>query len=140
MISFFATTLFIFFTFLGSLHLYWFLGGKWGLRSVIPTKNIEEKAKPIPLMATLFVALVLFSFAILYLTKIEFVNFKLNWVQRFMYWVVSVIFLLRSIGDFNYVGFFKKIKYTEFGKADSKWFSPLCLIIGLIGVLIQLLD
>jgi len=38
------------------------------------------------------------------------------------------------------VGFFKKIKHTEFAKSDSKIFSPLCLSIGVIGVLIQFIS
>ena len=53
-------------------------------------------------------------------------------------WVISSIFILRSIGDFKYIGFFKKLKTSKFGKMDSKLFSPLCLTIGLIGIIIEL--
>jgi len=39
---------------------------------------------------------------------------------------------LRAIGEFKYLGFFKKIKNTEFAIADSKLFSPLSLAIGFL--------
>jgi len=55
------------------------------------------------------------------------------------YWFIPIIFILRAVGDFNYVGIFKKIKNTEFARADSKIFIPLCLIIGICGITIKLL-
>ena len=45
---------------------------------------------------------------------------------------LSTIFILRAIGEFNAVGFFKKIKDTEFAIYGTKYFSPLCLILGVI--------
>jgi hypothetical protein len=63
-----------------------------------------------------------------------------NFVTKYGYWIIPSIFILRAIGDFKYVGFFKKIKDTEFAKADSKWFIPLCLTIGIFGILIQLMN
>jgi hypothetical protein len=47
---------------------------------------------------------------------------------------------LRAIGDFNYVGFFKKIKHTKFGKNDTKYFSPLCLTIGVLTIILELIN
>ncbi len=56
--------------------------------------------------------------------KSGLVNIPLpNWVTSYMYWIVPSIFILRAIGDFNYVGFFKRIKQTEFSKADPTLFS-----------------
>ncbi|WP_369124978.1 DUF3995 domain-containing protein [Enterobacter asburiae] len=46
-------------------------------------------------------------------------------------WVVVVLFLLRAVGDFKIVGFFKKIRRTEFSKYDSLYYSPLCLYLSL---------
>ncbi|MFT6442917.1 MAG: hypothetical protein ACJASM_002470, partial [Salibacteraceae bacterium] len=37
-------------------------------------------------------------------------------------------------------GLFKKIKHTDFAKADTKLFVPLCLSIGIIGIVIQLMN
>jgi hypothetical protein len=43
------------------------------------------------------------------------------------------------MGEFNYVGFFKKVKDTEFAKWDTKLFSPLCLLISSFGFAIELM-
>ena len=132
--------LFLVFTVLGGFHFYWIFGGVWGLKKVIPTKGNEVSTMSIPKLATLIVGFVLVLFGLIYLAKSGLTNVQPpNWVTNYGYWIIPSIFILRAIGDFKYVGFFKKIKNTEFGKSDSKLFSPLCLIIGLIGILIQLM-
>ncbi len=133
--------LFFVFSILGGFHFYWLFGGTWGVKKVIPTKVNQENIPSIPKLATLLVGLVLVSIGLLYLMKSGFITVQIpNWTTNYVYWIIPPIFILRAIGDFNYVGFFKKIKNTEFAKADSKLFSPLCLSIGIIGILIQLLD
>ncbi len=62
-----------------------------------------------------------------------------EWIMNYGGWIIPIIFLLRAMGEFKYVGFFKKVKNTEFGKLDTKYFSPLCLVIGILGIIIQLL-
>ena len=135
-----SITLTLVFAVLGGFHFYWFLGGTWGLESVIPTKNNEASAPRIPKFATLLVGLVLVSFGLLYFVRTGLTNVQLpSWII-YAYWIIPSIFILRAIGEFNYVGFFKKVKDTAFAKADSKIFAPLCLFIGIVGFLIQLLD
>lgn len=38
----------------------------------------------------------------------------------------------------NYIGFFKKIKNTRFGRNDTKYYSPLCLLIGLLAIVLEI--
>ena len=133
--------LFIVFVILGSFHFYWLLGGTWGLEKVIPTKDNKISTIPIPKFATLIVALILILFGLVYIVKSGFINISFpKWIITYGYWFIPLLFILRAVGDFKYVGFFKKINHTEFAKADSKIFIPLCLLIGIIGVLIQLID
>ena len=133
--------LFLIFTVLGGFHFYWLFGGIWGLEKVIPSKGDKAISLSIPKLATLIVGLVLVLFGLFYLIKSGLVIVHIpNWVTNYGYWFVPSIFILRAIGEFKYIGFFKKIKNTEFAKADSKIFSPLCLIIGIIGILIQLMN
>ena len=137
----FSIILLIIFTSLGSIHFYWLFGGKWGLEKVIPTKDNQTSTLSIPKFATLIVALVLLLFGLVYLFKSGLLNVPVpNWITNYGYWIIPSIFILRAIGDFKYVGFFKKIKNTEFAKADSKWFVPLCLTIGIFGILIQIIN
>lgn len=136
-----AIILFLIFTVLGAFHFYWLLGGLYGLKKAIPTKGATANTLAIPKIATLLVGLVLVSFGLLYLLKTGITSIHLpDWLTTYSYWFIPAIFILRAIGEFNYVGFFKKIKNTEFAKADSKIFSPLCLGIGIIGIVIQLLS
>jgi len=139
-ITILSIILFLIFAVLGGFHFYWFFGGVWGLEHVIPAKD-KVSSLSIPKFATLIVGLVLVLFGLVYFIKSGLTNVQIpNWVTNYGYWIIPSIFILRAIGEFNYVGFFKKVKNTEFAKADSKIFSPLCLIIGIIGILIQLMN
>ncbi len=42
----------------------------------------------------------------------------------------------RAIGDFRYVGFFKRVRGSPFARMDSLVFSPLCLLLA-AGVLLS---
>ncbi|VAW27702.1 hypothetical protein MNBD_BACTEROID06-1065 [hydrothermal vent metagenome] len=139
-ITILSLILFLIFSALGGFHFYWLFGGIWGLEKVIPSKNNKASTLTIPKFATLLVGLGLTLFGLIYLVKPGLINIQIpNWATNYGFWVIPSIFIIRAIGDFNYVGFFKKIKNTEFAKADSKIFSPLCLIIGIIGIVIQLI-
>jgi hypothetical protein len=41
--------------------------------------------------------------------------------------------LARAIGEFKYVGFFKRVRGTRFAKLDTLLYSPLCLLLA-VGV------
>ena len=45
--------------------------------------------------------------------------------------MLALVFALRAIGDFRYVGFFKSLGDDPFRTWDTWLFSPLCLAIGL---------
>ena len=131
------------FLFLVGIHVYWAFGGKWGENSVIPTTNQEEKAVMPGIIPTLIVALGFLCFAFIVLVDVTEISTNmpawLTLIYRYGLWVIAGIFILRSIGDFRYIGFFKKIKDTPFGKSDTKYFSPLCLLIGLLALTLRLI-
>jgi hypothetical protein len=128
----------IIFTALGLIHFNWVIGGKFGLEKSLPT---NENGKKILNPKKIYIAIVgigLTMFGLFYLTKSGLLQFDTpTWMIKYTGWIIPIIFLLRAIGDFKYAGFFKRIKNTEFGKWDSKLFTPLCLFIGICGVLIQ---
>ncbi len=132
--------LFIIFALLSLLHVYWMFGGNWALKPAMPTKNDVDKVTIPGIIPTLIVSIGLALFGLHYLLKSDLVHLDLpNWIISFAGWMIPSLFTLRAIGEFNYVGFFKKIKHTTFAKADTKIFSPLCLGIGIVGLIIQLL-
>jgi len=136
----FLLMLFAIFLILSLLHLYWTLGGKWGLDASLPTDEKGEKLLQPGKFETFIVFFVLGLFAVYYLRLTSFIEFSLpHGLVQVISWVIPIIFLIRSIGDFKYVGFFKKHTSSLFAKNDSRYFSPLCLLIAILGFSIQYL-
>lgn len=141
MISTLSILLSVIFIILGLIHFTWAFGGKWGLEKTLPTKESGERVLNPKKFDSAVVGLVLTFFGLLYLLKSGLLILDIPiWIITYGSWIIPSIFILRAIGDFKYIGFFKKIKNTEFGKTDLKIFSPLCLVIGIIGILIQLMN
>jgi hypothetical protein len=125
--------LFSIFSFLSVIHFYWGLGGKWGANAAIPTRENNEKVMNPKLFECFVIAFGLLAFGLFILVKTQILPLSLpNWLMKYGLWVLSTIFILRAIGDFKYVGFFKRIKSTQFGQLDTKYYSPLCLVVGLL--------
>ncbi len=92
-------------------------------------------------MACFIVAFGLWGMGILTLNQAGFINLSFpNILNQYGLYVIGSIFLLRAIGDFKYVGFFKSIKNTEFGRMDTQFYSPLCLYLGITSLLIKVLN
>lgn len=125
------------FTFLSGLHFYWALFGITKPELVLPTTSTTNQPKlPGPLM-TAAVAVGLLFFAAIFINQIvQFWNYK--WL-RYITITIGLIFIVRCIGDFKYVGFFKSITETPFSKMDTKYYSPLCFILGTLILLREFL-
>ncbi len=136
-----AIILSLIFLLLAGLHIYWGFGGKSGTAAAIPTtENNKPVIAPGPI-ACFAVGIALCGFAVLVLTKAGIILFALpGWILNYGLWVIAVIFLLRAIGEFKYIGFFKKVKATRFGEMDSKYYSPLCLVIGGLCVILEIMN
>lgn len=113
---------------LSLIHFYWALGGQWGFAAALPANEQGKRILNPKKIDSTIVATGLLAFTIYILIYRGFIEFHLlAWVHNYGIWLVSTIFLLRAIGDFKYVGFFKKIKNTDFAGRDTKFYSPLCL-------------
>ncbi|BDA78122.1 membrane protein [Leptospira kobayashii] len=130
----------IFFAISG-IHIYWALGGKWGSHSAIPANFKGEKLFLPGVFATVIVAAGLFLFALVTLGNLGIFD---EYISRdYIHYAdlgITAIFYLRAIGEFRYVGLFRKVKDTDFAKQDKKFFTPLCIFIGTVSLLIALLN
>lgn len=94
------------------------------------------------IIPTLIVALGLLGFGLVVFLNIFELDFKLPFwlyiVHKYGLWIIASIFTLRAIGEFKYVGFFKRYKQTKFGQNDTKYYSPLCLTIGILTIILEL--
>ncbi len=122
---------------LALFHLYWAVGGQFGYNNVLPTN--EEGAvllKPTTIDG-IIVGIGLLLLGLFYVFSLNTPNGRfLILVRNIGLWVIPIIFALRAIGDFKYVGFFKQIKSTEFANLDTMFYSPLCIIIALVGFIL----
>ena len=124
---------------LGGIHFNWVFGGKFGFAEALPTKENGERILNPKKIDSALVGIGLGAFSFYYLYGSGIVDFNLpEWLLKSVGWIIPSIFILRAIGDFKYVGFFKRIRTTAFGKRDTRLFSPLCLIIAILAIIIQL--
>ncbi len=124
------------FLILATIHLSWAIGSTWGLESALPSDTAGEKVFTPSASMTLLVALGLLICAFMYFINPEPGNPK-NWIFEWGRLIIPILFFFRAIGDFKYVGLTKKIKETRFAQMDTKYFTPICLAISLMGFLIR---
>ncbi|MBC7796977.1 MAG: DUF3995 domain-containing protein [Pyrinomonadaceae bacterium] len=125
------------FAFLSLLHFYWAAGGRFGITTVIPKVGGEPIFSP-SLTATLTVAIALFVAMLTVLGQIGLLGETIpKWIFRWATFGIASLFLLRAVGDFKLLGFFKQVNDTGFAFWDSFLFSPLCLFIAVAAFLIN---
>ena len=126
---------------LGLLHLYWAYGGRWGFAEALPTNEQGERVLNPKKMDSTIVGIGLSIFAIYLLWYGDVVSLNLPWwVLEYGIWVIIIVFSLRAIGDFKYIGLFKKIRHTEFAGRDTRYYTPLCLWLSLSNLGINFLS
>jgi hypothetical protein len=127
----------VIFALLSFLHLYWAGGGRFGRGAAIPTAGGQRLLHPSP-FGTILVAAALFAAMLVVLGRLKIWGAVVpRWIFYLGTWVISLLFLLRTIGDFRYVGFFKSVYGTDFARWDTILFSPLCLFIAVAAFLIS---
>lgn len=131
--------LFIVFSFLSGLHFSWGFGGKRGINISVPgNKQHKRVLNPGPL-ACFAVGSALLAMDIFILAEARIITMPLwTWLNDYGLCAIAAIFFLRAIGDFNYVGFFKRVKDTNFADADTRYYSPLCIVISLLVSLLEI--
>lgn len=113
------------------IHLYWALGGTAGLEASIPTTENGEKLFVPTAMQCVALGFTLIIFSVFIVNKVSYLPFTIpHIIEKYALYIIGIIFLLRSIGDTKYVGVIKKVSDTKFGELDTKFYSPLCLLIG----------
>jgi hypothetical protein len=117
---------------ISAIHLYWAFGGKLGVNAVIPEMEGKTVFNP-PFLATIGVSVAMLTAAWLSWTPTEDTE---NNILIYGNLGIGIVFLIRAIGDFKYVGFTKKIKNTLFAQNDTHFYSPLCLLISSIAFFI----
>jgi hypothetical protein len=129
------------FTALSLLHLYWAFGGNLGIDSAVPERlrRLDDGADGRPVKAfkpsfaaTLLVAVVLASVGVLVSLRAGlFSPVVAHWSLKWSIIAIASASMARAVGDFNLVGFFKRVRGTVFARLDTWLYSPLCVGLGL---------
>lgn len=135
---------------LALLHLCWAFGGQWGADAALPRVPASKKqaqgqspAQAVEVQpmvrafnpgpgATLVVAAALAGVTALVVAQAGLLGPAVR--HPAVHWAlygVATAMLVRAVGDFRLVGFFKRISGTRFARLDTWLFSPLCVALGL---------
>lgn len=114
------------------LHVYWAMGGHCGLKAAVPQQDGKPVFKP-GRSATLAVAIALGACAALLLIWLGAIPIDIPVpFLRIGLALIATAMLLRAIGDFRYVGLFKRLRGGQFGLMDTLLYTPLCILISAV--------
>ena len=127
----------IIFTAIGVLHIYWGFGGRWWTENIVPVRDGVSLFNLIP--AGFFVVSALFFFAAwVVLVWINLVGIPLPPALLDLgISVMSVVFLIRVIGDFQYAGIFKSITGTPFAYWDTRIYTPISALLSAMMIILR---
>jgi hypothetical protein len=123
--------------FAAAFHLHWALGGRLGYSVSLP-----QRADGTPVMAhrlswwrpaAAAVALALLALAILLLADSGRIALPLpHGLVRAALIGAGLAFVARALVPNRYVGFFKTLRGTRWARFDTRFYSPLFLLLGLL--------
>lgn len=115
---------------LSALHVVWAVRNRFEGNVVIP--KVGRKMAFVPSRAsTIVVAVALLAGALVALGQGRVIDLGMpRALGRLAAEVAGVAFLLRAIGEFRLVGFFKRVRDTDFARWDTWLFSPLSTVMG----------
>lgn len=112
---------------LALVHVYWAAGGRAGAAAAVPMRAGGAPVFAPSRAATLAVAAGLGLAAALVLGRVGVtprVGPALGY--RWGAWALAAVFALRTVGEFRYVGLFKRERGTRFATLDTRVYTPLC--------------
>ncbi len=117
-----AATLFT----LAALHVAWLARGRSASIAIPSRADGTPLFRPGP-ASTLLVAFALTVAGTLVLLRVNAPADApgARWV-RVATWAVAAVFALRTVGEFRYVGLFKRERATPFARWDTRVFTPVC--------------
>ena len=128
------STIFILLSF---LHIYWALGGNWGMSAILPSVSEGQRRFTTGTYTRLAIGAVMGGFAFVTIGNMGIFDAYLSRdIFRYATVAIAVVFVLRAIGDFRYMGIFKKATGTLFARNDNRYYIPLSITVAVISFII----
>ena len=121
------------FVILALWHFYMALVPRSGTAGAVPSVEGRPLFTP-SRKATVGVGVVLPLFSALVAATAGLISVGLS--RKALCWLsftLAIGLLARAVGEFKYVGFFKRVRGSRFARLDTLLYSPLCLLLA-IGV------
>lgn len=123
----------VIFGLLAAIHIYWASGPRGVTFAAIPTRPDGTATMKPGALASLTVAGLLAAAAFLLGETGGWWEPLLPRLVRLSGTAgVAAVMALRGIGDFNYVGLFKRQRDSAFARNDTRYFTPLVLFLSLL--------
>ncbi len=104
-----------------------------GMSSAVPSESGKPLFVP-STRATLAVGIALLVFGLLVAATAGVIEVRLPVpVLSWSSYALALGLLARAVGEFKYVGFFKRVRGSKFARLDTLLYSPLCLLLA-VGV------
>lgn len=127
-----ALLIFAFLAVGAAFHFYWGFGGRYGWRVAVP-QRLDGTPLFVPSVAATFAVAFGLTFILLviavYTMQVDLAVPRS--LLRIGMAVLALIFLARGLSWHPYVGLFKSVRSTDFGRNDTRFYSPGCVIAGL---------
>ena len=118
--------------FAAGFHFYWGLGGRIGWQAALPQHPGGERVFTPSTRAAHAVGALLVLAVLIIAVHTRVLPLPLpDWATRAAVALMSLVFLVRAFGWFRYAGWFKTVRDTHFGRYDTWFYCPLCLVLGL---------
>lgn len=123
-----AVLLCLIFTLLALWHVDMAAHPHVGESTVVP--SLDGKPLFVPSRrGTLAVATLLLACAVIVGCTAGFLGADYQSAGRWLSYALALCLMARALGDFRYVGFFKRVRGTPFARADDRYYSPICLTL-----------
>jgi len=114
------------------LHVFWALGGKFGIVAAIPSSNGRFVFQP-GRVVTLSVAVVIAGCSAMLYVWTGMLPLHLPHASlRVAVGLLGIVMIARAIGDFRYVGLFKVVRRSAFARMDQWFYTPFCVAAGVL--------
>ncbi|WP_222984699.1 DUF3995 domain-containing protein [Flagellimonas meishanensis] len=130
-----ATIISIVLIFLAALHFYWSIFGIKDPEAVLPKRSGNNITFSPGKFGAALVGVALLFFAFIFINKVLML-LDHPWL-KYISVGIGMIFIVRAFGDFKYVGFFKTAKNSKFSALDTRYYSPLCLLLGILILVLE---
>ena len=125
-------------TIIATVHFYWATGGTVWKAGAIPSRRGVPVLSPSPAITVLVGVALLGMAALVGSTAGLLPRFLPTGLLRGASAMFALVFAVRAVGEFRYVGFFKRVRGSVFAGRDTYLYSPLCLVLAVLIALVAL--